>query len=83
MVRVFCLVRAKDDKEARSRVSTSLRSRKRRALESDDKSVICLASDLSQPDLRLSNDELSRIMGSTSILIHVSSSTINTERNGL
>ncbi|RDW75205.1 hypothetical protein BP6252_06347 [Coleophoma cylindrospora] len=68
--RVFCLVRAKSDEEAYLRVSTSLFSRKKRALSSGDQRVICLASDLARPDLNLSSDVLSKVIRNTSIVIH-------------
>lgn len=69
--KIYCLVRAKSDAEAKQRVLQGITQRKLK-FRDDTESVKFLACDLSQKDLGLSSGVLTELKEQITHIIHVS-----------
>jgi thioester reductase-like protein len=70
ILKIVCLVRAKDNDEARRRVAESLLNRKKPPL-SDGSRIICVPVRLSQANLGLSSEMLDFLRDEATHFIHV------------
>jgi thioester reductase-like protein len=68
--KVICLVRASEDEEARSRVSTSLTRRGKACLAQSETKIICYASSLGSPNLSLSATAYNTLETTVTHIVH-------------
>lgn len=66
--RVYCLVRARDDQEARERVGRSMEERELEGIE--DERIVALAADLGTERLGLEEGRYERIVGEATAVLH-------------